>query len=47
VIGGLVLWRSKSGSDTRIPFGPYLALGGLAGLLWGRQAVTAWLGYVP
>jgi leader peptidase (prepilin peptidase)/N-methyltransferase len=46
-IGGLLLWRSKSGRDTRIPFGPYLALGGLAGLLWGRAAVTAWLGHFP
>lgn len=47
VIGGLLLWLSKSGTDTRIPFGPYLALGGIAGLLCGRQAVTAWLGYFP
>jgi leader peptidase (prepilin peptidase)/N-methyltransferase len=47
VIGGLLLWRSKSGSDTRSPFGPYLALGGLAGLLWGRVAVVAWLGHYP
>ena len=47
VIGGLLLWRSKSGADTRIPFGPYLALGGLAGLLWGRQAVILWLGRFP
>jgi leader peptidase (prepilin peptidase)/N-methyltransferase len=47
VIGGLLLWRSKSGSDTRIPFGPYLALGGMAGLLFGRAAVVAWLGHFP
>ena len=47
IIGGLLLWRSKSGSDTRIPFGPYLALGGLAGLLWGRQAVILWIGHFP
>jgi len=47
VIGGLLLWRSKSGADTRIPFGPYLALGGLAGLLWGRVAVIAWIGHFP
>ena len=47
VIGGLLLWRSKSGSDTRIPFGPYLALGGLAGMLFGRAAVVAWLGHFP
>jgi leader peptidase (prepilin peptidase)/N-methyltransferase len=47
VIGSLLLWLSKKGSDTRIPFGPYLALGGIAGLLWGREAVTAWLGRFP
>ena len=47
VIGGLLLWRAKSGVDTRIPFGPYLALGGVAGLLCGRQAVVAWIGYFP
>jgi leader peptidase (prepilin peptidase)/N-methyltransferase len=47
VIGGLLLWRAKSGADTRIPFGPYLALGGVAGLAFGRQAVVAWIGYFP
>jgi leader peptidase (prepilin peptidase)/N-methyltransferase len=47
VVGGVVLWLSKRGSDTRIPFGPYLALGGILGLLWGRAATTAWLGTFP
>ena len=47
IIGGLLLWRSRRGLETRIPFGPYLALGGLAGLLWGRQAVIAWIGHFP
>lgn len=47
VIGSFLLWRAKKGSDTRIPFGPYLALGGICGLLWGREAVTAWLGRFP
>jgi leader peptidase (prepilin peptidase)/N-methyltransferase len=47
VIGSLVLWLSKRGIDTRIPFGPYLAIGGLAGLLWGREAVTMWVGRFP
>jgi leader peptidase (prepilin peptidase)/N-methyltransferase len=47
VVGGLVLWLSKRGMETRIPFGPYLALGGLAGLLFGRQAVIWWIGYFP
>jgi len=47
VIGSLFLWLSKRGTDTRIPFGPYLALGGIVGLLWGRAAVVAWLGHFP
>lgn len=47
VIGSIALALSKKGADTRIPFGPYLALGGVAALLWGREAVTAWLGRFP
>ena len=47
VIGGLLLWRAKAGADTRIPFGPYLALGGIAGLLCGHQAVVLWIGHFP
>jgi leader peptidase (prepilin peptidase)/N-methyltransferase len=44
IVGGVILWRSKRGADTRIPFGPYLALGGILALLWGRAATTWWLG---
>ena len=47
VIGSIALWLAKKGVDTRIPFGPYLALGGIAALVWGREAVIAWLGYFP
>ena len=47
VIGSITLWLSKKGVDTRIPFGPYLALGGIAGLIWGREAVVAWIGRFP
>jgi leader peptidase (prepilin peptidase)/N-methyltransferase len=47
ILGSVTLWLARKGSDTRIPFGPYLALGGIVGLLWGRQAVTAWLGQFP
>jgi len=46
-IGSVALWLSRRGLDTRLPFGPYLAFGGLAGLVWGREAVTAWLGRFP
>ena len=47
VIGGVALWLSRRGRDTRIPFGPYLAFGGMVGLLWGREAVVAWIGHFP
>jgi len=47
IVGSLVLWLSKRGADTRIPFGPYLALGGIIGLLWGHDAVVWWLGFPP
>jgi leader peptidase (prepilin peptidase)/N-methyltransferase len=47
VLGSIALAIARKGADTRIPFGPYLALGGIVGLLWGRQAVTAWLGHFP
>ena len=47
IIGGLLLWLSRRGIETRIPFGPYLAFAGLLGILFGRQAVTYWIGYFP
>jgi leader peptidase (prepilin peptidase)/N-methyltransferase len=47
IFGSVGLWLAKRGKDTRIPFGPYLALGGIAGLLWGREAVTWWVGRFP
>ncbi|HXS50894.1 MAG TPA: A24 family peptidase [Usitatibacter sp.] len=47
ILGSLSLWLSRKGADTRIPFGPYLALGGIVALLWGRAAVVAWLGRFP
>lgn len=47
VIGSVALWISRRGKDTRIPFGPYLALGGIVGLLWGREAVIFWIGRFP
>ena len=47
IIGSIGLWIAKKGVDTRIPFGPYLALGGIVGLFWGRESVMAWLGRFP
>ena len=47
VVGSLALWLTRRGRETPIPFGPWLALGGIVALLWGREAVTAWLGRFP
>ena len=47
IVGSLVLWLSRRGRDTRIPFGPDLALGGIVALGWGRELVVAWLGRFP
>jgi leader peptidase (prepilin peptidase)/N-methyltransferase len=38
---------AKTGRDAKIPFGPYLALGGIVGLLWGKAITLRWLGYWP
>ena len=35
-------WRGKQGKNP-VPFGPFLALGALAGLLWGTQMVEIWM----
>ena len=47
VVGSLFLWLSRKGADTRIPFGPYLALAGIVSLLYGRAIVVEWLGRFP
>jgi len=47
VIGGIGLALARQGRDTRIPFGPFLAFGGIAGLLWGQRVVVAWIGRFP
>ena len=47
IIGSLFLWLSRKGADTRIPFGPYLALAGIVSLLFGRAIVVEWLGRFP
>lgn len=47
VVGLLGIWLAGKGREARIPFGPYLAAGGLVALLWGREAVVAYLGRFP
>jgi leader peptidase (prepilin peptidase) / N-methyltransferase len=40
----LVVVRGRAGLKTALPFGPFLALGGVVGLLWGQQIIDAYLG---
>jgi leader peptidase (prepilin peptidase)/N-methyltransferase len=47
IFGSIALVLTKRGIDTRIPFGPYLAAGGLVALFWGREAVVRWMGGFP
>lgn len=47
VVGLAGMWFSGKGRETRIPFGPYLAAGGFIALVWGREAVIAYLGRFP
>ena len=44
VLGIASIVLSGRGRDLRIPFGPFLAVGGLFALFWGRQATAWWLG---
>jgi leader peptidase (prepilin peptidase)/N-methyltransferase len=43
LVGGVIMARKgvMAGRKTKIPFGPYLAAGGLVGLLWG-DAIVDW-----
>lgn len=44
IIGiGLIVF-AKHGKSSAIPFGPYLALGGIAALFWGNQLSQLYLG---
>jgi leader peptidase (prepilin peptidase)/N-methyltransferase len=47
IIGSVGLWLARRGTDTRIPFGPFLALAGIAGLVWGHPVVVFWIGRFP
>jgi leader peptidase (prepilin peptidase)/N-methyltransferase len=42
--GLLLMFREKSGGGTRIPFGPFLALGAMSYVFWG-PALIQWYFY--
>lgn len=39
----ILLARGAEGRKVGIPFGPFLALGGVVALLWGQEMLDAWL----
>ena len=43
IIGGSLLLIQKKGSQTKIPFGPYLAVAGWLTLLWGDEMLDQYL----
>ncbi|RMH15133.1 MAG: prepilin peptidase [Gammaproteobacteria bacterium] len=43
VIGALILLWQKRGSQTPLPFGPYLAIAGWIALLWGHDITQTYL----
>lgn len=45
VVGVSLIIFARHGKDIPIPFGPYLAGGGLIALLWGREMTQAYLAY--
>ncbi len=47
VVGIAMMVLTKRGREVRMPFGPWLAVGGIVCLLWGRAAVIAYVGRFP
>lgn len=44
LVGFAVMWRSRKGLTTMLPFGPFLALGAVCYLFWG-QRIHSWYLY--
>ncbi len=47
IVGTIFLRMTRRGSDTYIPFGPYLAIAGWIVFLWGEDMTAAYLGMLP
>jgi len=45
LLGGSLLLLQKKGKETKIPFGPYLAIAGWIALLWGEPILDWYLNY--
>jgi len=46
IVGGLLMLQKKKGFFSPLPFGPFLALGGLLALLFGNEIWSWYLGFV-
>ena len=44
IVGLVLIWLARKGRDYQIPFGPYLAFGGMIALVFGHTIVNAYLG---
>ncbi|MDQ7050346.1 MAG: A24 family peptidase [Enterobacterales bacterium] len=45
ILGGSLLLLQKKGKESKIPFGPYLAIAGWIALLWGEPILNWYLDY--
>ncbi len=45
VAGLVVMWKTRQGMAARLPFGPFLALGGVSYLFWGKAFFLWYLDY--
>lgn len=46
LVGGIVMWRSRKGLATMLPFGPFLSIGAVCYLFWGEGLFNWYLGVV-
>jgi leader peptidase (prepilin peptidase)/N-methyltransferase len=40
----VLVWRGRAGRKVALPYGPFLAAGGVVGLFFGEALLDAWLG---
>ncbi len=45
IFGILIMLKQRSGGDTAIPFGPYIALAGWVAMMWGPEINAAYIAY--
>jgi leader peptidase (prepilin peptidase) / N-methyltransferase len=46
VVGVVVMWQSRKGLDTKVPFGPFLALGAVLYVFWGPEFYRWYVGNI-